>query len=108
MTALCNDSHVVAELDGFGEYHYTVAEVRDENGIVDRAFYRKGTLDIDECGDTLSVTHNGNSLKIKADRYIHAVEIECDGRVSDNYFSMLPGEEIEVFCDTEAKIIAYK
>ena len=34
-----------------------------------------------------------HTVSVKADRYIHAVELDGDFVFSDNYFSLLPGEE---------------
>ena len=50
--------------------------------------------------DLKIIKRSENSVTVAADKYIHAVEIECDGVCSDNYFSLLPGEEKTVTLKT--------
>lgn len=106
VSAKYNDSYAAVEFDesDMAENCFAVAEISDEKGVVDRTFYRKGIADIYRCNDKTEIVYENNkTVKIKAKSYIHAVEIETEGAVSDNYFSMMPGEEIEVFYDSEDK-----
>ena len=112
VSAKNNTSYVAMEFDEneIDKNAFVVAEICDENGMVDRAFYRSGSLDIHDCSDKLEILSMGNGkIKLKAKAYIHTVEIECDGAVSDNYFSLLPGEEVEISCDSKEnpEICAY-
>ncbi len=102
-----NDSYVVAELDehNIDANCFVVAEICDKNGVVDRAFYRKGIADIYNCNDKLEIiSTNDRTVKLKAKTYIHTIEINCDGMVSNNYFSMMPNEEIEISYDSEDEL----
>ncbi len=70
-----------------------VCEIESKKGT-DRTFYRHGALPITNCTASLEiVSREENSVTVRANKYVHAVEIECDGVCSDNYFSLLPGEE---------------
>lgn len=69
----------------------------DDSGIIiaqnqyDRASYKNGDLAVAKTD--IEYTINGDSITFKSKGYIHAVEIDGNVAVSDNYFSMLPGEE---------------
>lgn len=107
-----NNSYVIAEFNGdsIDTNCFAVAEISDENGIVDRAFYKKGIMNICNCNDKLEVAFtNYKTVKLKAKSYIHTVELECDGTVADNYFSMMPNEELEIPYESayEPEITAY-
>ncbi len=92
---------------------FLIADVLIDGKVIDRAFYRKGILDLKPCDDITVDTEpspcGGSLIKIKADSYIHSVCIETDEVLSDNYFSLLPGEEryIEVADTENIKVIAY-
>ena len=58
----------------------------------DRAFYKSGTLPIQPCTAPQIIAQSDNSISLKAQQYIHAVELEGSYLFSDNFFSMLPGE----------------
>lgn len=72
---------------------FIVAELEGEG----YSFYRKGVLGISECMDKVEVLHCGDGIvKIKANTYVHVVEIEGEAVFEDNYFSMLEGEVREI------------
>lgn len=58
-----------------------------------RAFYKNGALFINPCDSVKVTAKTENSITIKADSYVHTVEIEGEYVFSDNFFSLLPGEE---------------
>ncbi len=60
----------------------------------DRSFYKKGNLHIKNSTDKLQILkRDSNSITLKADGYIHTVELEGEYLFSDNCFIMLEGEE---------------
>ncbi len=61
------------------------------NGITDRCFYQCGTLNLIPC-DVALTGKSENSVTLRADNYVHAVELEGEYIFEDNYFSMLPGQ----------------
>lgn len=62
-------------------------------GETDRAFYNHGKLLLKHCPDQLTIeSWDENSITLKANSYLHVVELEGDCLFSDDYFSMLPGE----------------
>lgn len=66
----------------------------DLGSYTDRAFYNHGKPLIAPCPDALKVvSRDDGSITLKALSYIHAVELEGDCLFSDDYFSMMPGEE---------------
>ena len=78
-----------------GENILLVSDVtRDEESY--RSYYKSGKLEIarDDSFDVISVTDN--SITIRANKYLQAVELEGDYAFSDNYFTMLEGERITV------------
>jgi len=66
----------------------------------DRASYKNGDLAVTKTD--IEYTINGDSVTFKSKGYIHAVEIDGNVAVSDNYFSMLPGEEKTVELKNES------
>ena len=77
-----------------------VCDIKTENGS-DRTFYKDGALPLYNCTEDLCVVRRTeNKVTVTSSKYIHAVEIECDGVCSDNYFSLLPGEEKTVTLKT--------
>lgn len=72
----------------------------------DRCFYKRGNLHLTPCHDSIKVIKENNSIKIKADRYVHAVDLNSDVVLADNYFSLLPGEERIIECASN-QIVAY-
>ncbi len=59
----------------------------------DRAFYKNGNLPIVPCDAVKIISRDENSITLKADSYIHAVELEGEYIFDDNYFSLLPNEQ---------------
>ncbi len=57
----------------------------------DTAFYKNGALKMTETDIEYKI--DGNTVVLKADHYIHSVEIEGNVILDDNYFSMMPNEE---------------
>ncbi len=77
-----------------------VCEIKTESGT-DRTFYKEGALPIHNCTQEVRVLRRTeSSVTLVSDKYVHAVEIECDGVCSDNYFSLLPCEEKTVTLKT--------
>jgi len=58
---------------------------------LDRAFFKPGKLLLAPCGINV-LEKSANSVTLKAEQYIHAVELEGNAVFQDNYFIMLPGE----------------
>lgn len=76
------------------EDYMILAELKGENGIYDRAFYKKGKMGIKSCNDRIDLlTIENGTVTVKAKAYIHAVELNGEGLFEDNYFPLLPGEE---------------
>ena len=67
-----------------------IAEISDGE-ISQRDWYKEGLPKLCKSGD-ISWQINGDEITVRSDSYIHVVEIECDGIIEDNYFSLLPGE----------------
>ena len=60
----------------------------------DRAFYKKGRLDIYPASERIEyLTVKEDRVTVKANAYIHALELCADAVFEDNFFSLLPGEE---------------
>ena len=77
----------------------------------DRCFYKHGNLELKPCNDGIEVIKNdADGITVKANRYIHAVVIESDTALEDNYFSMLAGEEkrVNVNCPVGDKQIKFE
>ena len=63
------------------------------NGVTDRCFYRDGLLPLKRTDGVTVTKRDTDTISVKADRYIHAVELDGDFVFSDNYFSLLPSQE---------------
>ena len=63
--------------------------------VSDRAFYKTGNLHIVESSVEYEI--KSDRIILKADKYIQAVGIDGNVILRDNWFSMLPGEEKEIF-----------
>ena len=60
----------------------------------DRAFYSYDRLFIKDCSENIEVVDfDFDSVTIRANSYVHAVELEGECIFSDNYFSLMAGEE---------------
>ena len=94
ISAPANESFSAIEIseDEIPEGCFIVAETD-----ADRAFYKKGRLDTCSANkriELFSVEEDG--IRVRANAYIHAVELCSDFVFEDNYFSLLPGEERSV------------
>lgn len=70
-----------------------ICDVLSDKKLVDRAFYKSGTLPIVQTDAVKLVSRTENAITVTSDRYVHAVELEGEFVFDDNYFSLLPGEE---------------
>ena len=59
----------------------------------DRAFYKDGDLKMEKCDISYVLDEKNKSITFKADKYVHAVEVEGNLILDENYFSLLPNEE---------------
>lgn len=76
-----NEDYVVVCDADFGEY-------------TDRSFYAYDRLFIKDCSEEIEVVDfDVDSVTIKANSYVHAVELEGECLFSENYFSLMAGEE---------------
>lgn len=74
---------------------YEVQESNQKQTLTDRAFYKDGALEITECKQNCDyeiIDKTDEYVIIRAKKYIHAVEVEGDTVLDDNYFSLVPGE----------------
>ena len=66
----------------------------DFGAYTDRAFYNHGKPLLASCPEELEVvSFDEDSVTLKANSYLHVVELEGDCIFSEDYFSMMPGEE---------------
>ena len=66
----------------------------DFGSYTDRSFYNHGKPLLASCPEELIVvSFDEDSVTVKANSYIHVVELEGDCIFSDDYFSMMAGEE---------------
>lgn len=70
---------------------FVICDIRYDGGS-DRCFFKEGDLKLKSVDGPARVQRNENSITLKADGYIHAVELDGDCIFCDNYFTMLPGE----------------
>ena len=85
------------------------------DGTIDRTFWRDGALPIEPASDKLTVLERGEGyVTLRAEAYLHAVELEGEYLFEDSYFSMLAGEvrtvryeRLPVTRDEELRISAY-
>ena len=57
-----------------------------------RAFYRHGDLEIEKVENAVEYRVENGKIILKANQYVHAVELEGEAIFEDNGFSMLKGE----------------
>lgn len=69
-----------------------ICNLTSDGKLVDRAFYKSGTLPVVPTDSVRVVSKTENSITVTADKYVHAVELEGEFVFEDNYFSLLPGE----------------
>ena len=70
-----------------------VCDVLCDGELIDRAFYKSGTLPMVPADCVSVVSKTENSITVTADKYVHAVELDGEYVFEDNYFSLLPGEK---------------
>ena len=73
-----------------------ISEVSAE-GIFQRNWYKEG-LPIIKSYDGLHIKKMAESIEVWSENYVHVVEIEGTEKLSDNYFSLLPGERRVITC----------
>ncbi len=66
------------------------------DGQKDRCFYRNGDLPLCRTSCVEIIERTKNSITLKANDYVHAVELLGNFVFSDNFFSMLNGETITI------------
>ena len=77
----------------FDEDYIVVCDA-DVGGYTDRSFYSYDRLFIKDCSENIEVIDfDFDSITIKANSYVHAVELEGECLFSENYFSLMAGEE---------------
>ena len=68
--------------------------IADFGDYTDRSFYAYDRLFIKDCSEEIEVVDfDFDSVTIRANSYVHAVELEGECVFSDNYFSLMAGEE---------------
>ena len=73
---------------------YIVLCDADFGDYTDRSFYAYDRLFIKDCSEEIEVVDfDFDSVTIRANSYVHAVELEGECVFSDNYFSLMAGEE---------------
>lgn len=73
-----------------------IAEVRSGK-VFQRTWYKEGIPRLEKAeGVSFEVCKEG--IEISAEGYVHVVEIEGACGLSDNYFSLLPGEKRLIYC----------
>lgn len=75
-----------------------IAEVMTETISV-RNWYKEGNINLIPI--TLQWECLEDRITVRSDSYVHVVELSGAENVSDNYFSLLPGEKREIYCDTK-------
>ena len=73
-----------------------IIDVATDDGTY-RSFYKTGRLALRRYDAFSVVRSDGQSVTLKADAYLQAVELDGDYTFSENYFTMLEGEEKTVF-----------
>ena len=74
-----------------------IAEVRYGAGF-QRTWYKEGLPKLEKA-EGLFFRSREDGIEVWADTYVHVVEIEGAELLSDNYFSLLPGERRRIACD---------
>ena len=70
-----------------------ICDVTSDGMLVDRAFYKSGTLSLIPADAVKLVSRTENTITVTADKYVHAVELDGEFVFDDNYFSLLPDEK---------------
>lgn len=89
---------------------FIVVDVMHGKQILDRGFYKNGKLTITPCNGRITLLKVDDiSVTIKANAYVHAVELTGDALFEDNYFSMMEGEEKVIgFKNSKSDTIGFK
>ena len=86
-----------AECDTLGwefDDDYVVVCDADCGDYIDRSFYAYDRLFIKDCSEEIEVIDfDVDSITIRANSYVHAIELEGECLFSENYFSLMAGEE---------------
>jgi len=90
-------SSIVKEVDCsvLGENEILIADLITD-GKSYRTFYREDNLPLAPSNGVTVTEQTDSSITLKADQYVHVVELEGEYIFGDNYFSMLPGETRKV------------
>lgn len=80
------------ELSAVPEDAVLICDVTDST-LIDRAFYKNGVLALVPTDSVRVISRGDDFVTVKADKYVHAVELEGEYIFEDNYFSLLPNEE---------------
>ncbi len=70
-----------------------ICNVTSDGMLVDRAFYKSGTLPIVSTDAVKVVSQTENTVTVTTDEYVHAVELDGEFIFDDNCFSLLPDEK---------------
>ncbi len=81
------------QLSAVPEGAMLICDVTSEGKLIDRSFYKSGTLPIVPTDAVKIVSRTENTITVTADEYVHAVELEGEFVFDDNYFSLLPNEQ---------------
>jgi len=87
----CNPVVIHSEPDSLSADELMLVDIVGEN-VTDRAFY-KAALPLVKIDAVQIVAQTDDTITVRASDYVHAVELEAAGVFSDNYFSLMPGEE---------------
>ena len=82
------------------EQELIISEVTAE-GIFQRNWYKEGLPVIKPC-ESVHMNRTADGIEVWSENYVHAVEIEGVEKLSDNYFSLLPGERRVITCSGNA------
>ncbi len=95
-------STIIEEIptDVLKDQELLVCELRSKEklDLIDRSFYKKGTLSFEESIPPEIVERSCDSVTIRANQYTHIVRLEGDCEFEDNYFSLMSGEERTLRC----------
>ena len=81
------------------------------DGVWDRTFWKNGALKLYPAKVETEHLPEERAVVVRAERYVHAVELEGDAVFEDNCFSLLPGEtrriSYDAMSDTAITLTAY-
>lgn len=70
-----------------------VFDLYEDGELYDRCFYKEGRLFMAPCQGVTCTAVGEGKVKVKAEGYVHAVELSGNYVFEDNYFILLPGQE---------------